>query len=129
MVRAGIGGGGEAAAAAGAALPTSSPMAPPQLPTAGAPEAAAAPDADVAPRRKETFYERVTREREQLPTQVAGRYTRVGYYDIEKTIGEGNFAKVKLATHALTHAKVAIKIVDKRTVRPRRPPAGADRPH
>ncbi|XP_066535640.1 serine/threonine-protein kinase SIK3 homolog isoform X2 [Hoplias malabaricus] len=38
---------------------------------------------------------------------------RVGYYDIERTIGKGNFAVVKLATHVITKAKVAIKIVDK----------------
>ncbi|XP_072546911.1 serine/threonine-protein kinase SIK3 homolog isoform X3 [Salminus brasiliensis] len=38
---------------------------------------------------------------------------RVGYYEIERTIGKGNFAVVKLATHVITKAKVAIKIVDK----------------
>uniref|UniRef100_H2YQW6 non-specific serine/threonine protein kinase n=1 Tax=Ciona savignyi TaxID=51511 RepID=H2YQW6_CIOSA len=38
---------------------------------------------------------------------------RVGCYDIERTIGKGNFAVVKLATHIHTRAKVAIKIVDK----------------
>ncbi|XP_047246982.1 serine/threonine-protein kinase SIK3 homolog isoform X2 [Girardinichthys multiradiatus] len=38
---------------------------------------------------------------------------RVGHYEIERTIGKGNFAVVKLATHIITRAKVAIKIVDK----------------
>ncbi|XP_041850461.1 serine/threonine-protein kinase SIK3 homolog isoform X2 [Melanotaenia boesemani] len=38
---------------------------------------------------------------------------RVGHYEIERTIGKGNFAVVKLATHTITKAKVAIKIVDK----------------
>ncbi|XP_043936903.1 serine/threonine-protein kinase SIK3 [Protopterus annectens] len=38
---------------------------------------------------------------------------RIGYYDIERTIGKGNFAVVKLATHVITKAKVAIKIIDK----------------
>uniref|UniRef100_A0A8C1JPM7 non-specific serine/threonine protein kinase n=1 Tax=Cyprinus carpio TaxID=7962 RepID=A0A8C1JPM7_CYPCA len=38
---------------------------------------------------------------------------RVGYYEMERTIGKGNFAVVKLATHMITRAKVAIKIVDK----------------
>jgi len=67
--------------------------------------------------------------------------TRVGNYELEKTIGEGtipqlsfsfshtvvliirlvkitkgNFAKVKLATHQPTGAKVAIKIIDKTKV-------------
>ncbi|MGH0150666.1 UNVERIFIED_CONTAM: hypothetical protein FKN15_034317 [Acipenser sinensis] len=30
---------------------------------------------------------------------------RVGYYEIERTIGKGNFAVVKLATHMITKAK------------------------
>eukprot|EP00128_Syssomonas_multiformis_P011327 Colp12_sorted_trinity150504_noHs@11955 len=38
---------------------------------------------------------------------------RIGYYEIEKSLGEGNFAKVKQATHMLTGEKVAIKIIDK----------------
>ncbi|XP_062499317.1 serine/threonine-protein kinase SIK2-like isoform X2 [Corticium candelabrum] len=37
----------------------------------------------------------------------------VGYYDIEKTIGKGNFAVVKLACHRITRTKVAIKVIDK----------------
>uniref|UniRef100_A0A9J7ZLH0 non-specific serine/threonine protein kinase n=2 Tax=Cyprinus carpio TaxID=7962 RepID=A0A9J7ZLH0_CYPCA len=46
---------------------------------------------------------------------VVGRppLVRVGYYEMERTIGKGNFAVVKLATHMITRAKVAIKIVDK----------------
>lgn len=31
---------------------------------------------------------------------------RVGYYQIERTIGKGNFAVVKLATHIVTKSKV-----------------------
>nr|XP_039249213.1 serine/threonine-protein kinase SIK3-like isoform X1 [Styela clava] len=38
---------------------------------------------------------------------------RVGCYEIERTIGKGNFAVVKLAMHVVTRTKVAIKIVDK----------------
>ncbi|KAH8336814.1 hypothetical protein KR059_004259 [Drosophila kikkawai] len=38
---------------------------------------------------------------------------RVGYYELEKTIGKGNFAVVKLATNIVTKTKVAIKIIDK----------------
>ncbi len=34
-------------------------------------------------------------------------------YVIGKTIGEGTFGKVKLATHKLTQEKVAIKILQK----------------
>lgn len=39
--------------------------------------------------------------------------TRIGFYEIEKTIGKGNFAVVKLASHVITKVKVAIKIIDK----------------
>ncbi|XP_022693053.1 serine/threonine-protein kinase SIK3-like isoform X2 [Varroa jacobsoni] len=38
---------------------------------------------------------------------------RVGYYEIGKTIGKGNFAVVRLGTHIVTQSKVAIKIIDK----------------
>lgn len=31
---------------------------------------------------------------------------RVGFYDIEKTIGKGNFAVVKLARHRITKTEV-----------------------
>ena len=35
-----------------------------------------------------------------------GSVVRIGYYNIEKTIGKGNFAVVKLATHCITKTKV-----------------------
>lgn len=42
------------------------------------------------------------------------RYTALkGLYELEKTIGSGGFAKVKLATHVATGEKVAIKIMEK----------------
>jgi len=37
-------------------------------------------------------------------------------YELHETIGSGGFAKVKLATHLLTGEKVAIKVMDKRTL-------------
>uniref|UniRef100_A0A672PDH9 MAP/microtubule affinity-regulating kinase 3 n=1 Tax=Sinocyclocheilus grahami TaxID=75366 RepID=A0A672PDH9_SINGR len=37
----------------------------------------------------------------------------IGNYRLLKTIGKGNFAKVKLARHILTGKEVAIKIIDK----------------
>jgi len=36
--------------------------------------------------------------------------------EIGKTIGEGTFGKVKLATHILTGEKVAIKILEKERI-------------
>ena len=32
---------------------------------------------------------------------------RIGQYELEQTIGKGNFAVVKLATHIITQAKVS----------------------
>ncbi|KAJ3193837.1 MAP microtubule affinity-regulating kinase 1 [Irineochytrium annulatum] len=55
-----------------------------------------------------TIYARATAER--IAKQ---RTSSIGYYDLDKAIGEGNFAKVKLATHCLTGEKVAVKIIDK----------------
>ncbi|KAJ3146564.1 MAP/microtubule affinity-regulating kinase 3 [Irineochytrium annulatum] len=40
----------------------------------------------------------------------------IGNYHFQKTVGEGNFAKVKLAKHKLTGAEVAIKVIDKTTL-------------
>lgn len=36
----------------------------------------------------------------------SGGLVRVGFYHLEKTIGKGNFAVVKLATHIITKTKV-----------------------
>ena len=43
----------------------------------------------------------------------AEKLLRVGLYDLEKTLGKGNFAIVKLGVHKLTRTKVAVKIVNK----------------
>uniref|UniRef100_A0AAZ1XMW8 non-specific serine/threonine protein kinase n=1 Tax=Oreochromis aureus TaxID=47969 RepID=A0AAZ1XMW8_OREAU len=42
----------------------------------------------------------------------------VGNYRLLKTIGKGNFAKVKLARHIPTGREVAIKIIDKTQLNP-----------
>lgn len=36
---------------------------------------------------------------------------RVGFYDIERTIGKGNFAVVKLAKHRITKNEVSLKCI------------------
>ena len=46
-------------------------------------------------------------------TPRAEKLLRVGLYDLEKTLGKGNFAIVKLGVHKLTQTKVAVKIVNK----------------
>ena len=43
----------------------------------------------------------------------AEKLLRVGPYDLDRTLGKGNFAIVKLGVHKLTKAKVAVKIVNK----------------
>lgn len=42
-----------------------------------------------------------------------GEDVNVGKYKMIKTIGKGNFAKVKLARHVVTNCEVAIKVIDK----------------
>ncbi|KAL7302546.1 hypothetical protein TKK_0005182 [Trichogramma kaykai] len=47
------------------------------------------------------------------PATGQKKQVRVGFYDIEGTIGKGNFAVVKLARHRIVKSEVAIKIIDK----------------
>uniref|UniRef100_A0A8C5YYF4 non-specific serine/threonine protein kinase n=1 Tax=Marmota marmota marmota TaxID=9994 RepID=A0A8C5YYF4_MARMA len=43
---------------------------------------------------------------------------RIGDYTVVKTLGKGTFAKVMLARHVITGKEVAIKIIDKRHLKP-----------
>lgn len=54
-----------------------------------------------------------TRGRQRL-----GEEPTIGKYKLLKTIGKGNFAKVKLAKHVPTGKEVAIKIIDKTQLNP-----------
>ncbi|KAL3285057.1 hypothetical protein HHI36_019181 [Cryptolaemus montrouzieri] len=54
-----------------------------------------------------------TRNRPRL-----GEEPTIGKYKLLKTIGKGNFAKVKLAKHVPTGKEVAIKIIDKTQLNP-----------
>ncbi|KAL6095427.1 mark3 [Pungitius sinensis] len=49
---------------------------------------------------------------------IADETPQVGKYRLLKTIGKGNFAKVKLARHVPTGREVAIKIIDKTQLNP-----------
>ena len=42
-----------------------------------------------------------------LRSKGQAQSVRVGFYDIEKTIGKGNFAVVKLAKHRITKTEVS----------------------
>ena len=39
---------------------------------------------------------------------------RIGVYDVKKTLGEGSFGKVKLATHRVSGQQVALKIISRK---------------
>lgn len=41
---------------------------------------------------------------------------RIGNYEIGKTLGKGTFGKVKEGVHVITGEKVAIKIIDKKSI-------------
>uniref|UniRef100_A0A8C2ZJV0 non-specific serine/threonine protein kinase n=1 Tax=Cyclopterus lumpus TaxID=8103 RepID=A0A8C2ZJV0_CYCLU len=59
--------------------------------------------------------------KENSPAQSSpaqGRPLQVGFYEIIRTLGKGNFAVVKLAQHKVTKTQVAIKIIDKTRLNP-----------
>lgn len=39
---------------------------------------------------------------------------QIGAYDVVRTLGEGSFGKVKLATHRFTRQEVALKIISRK---------------
>ncbi|XP_062301051.1 serine/threonine-protein kinase MARK2 isoform X4 [Scomber scombrus] len=51
--------------------------------------------------------------RNSVSTTTTDEQPHIGNYRLLKTIGKGNFAKVKLARHVLTGKEVAVKIIDK----------------
>ncbi|XP_065143152.1 serine/threonine-protein kinase MARK2 isoform X5 [Paramisgurnus dabryanus] len=51
--------------------------------------------------------------RSNMLHSAADEQPHIGCYRLLKTIGKGNFAKVKLAKHVLTGKEVAVKIIDK----------------
>ncbi|TRY72150.1 hypothetical protein TCAL_03411 [Tigriopus californicus] len=54
----------------------------------------------------------------RISSRRAGEEPHIGKYRLLKTIGKGNFAKVKLAKHIPTGKEVAIKIIDKTQLNP-----------
>jgi carbon catabolite-derepressing protein kinase len=51
-----------------------------------------------------------------MPALGGSQAGRIGRYQIIKTLGEGSFGKVKLAYHMATHARVALKIINRKTL-------------
>uniref|UniRef100_A0AAY4AP70 non-specific serine/threonine protein kinase n=1 Tax=Denticeps clupeoides TaxID=299321 RepID=A0AAY4AP70_9TELE len=58
------------------------------------------------------------RSRSSAGSASEDQQPHIGNYRLLKTIGKGNFAKVKLARHILTGQEVAIKIIDKTQLNP-----------
>jgi len=54
----------------------------------------------------------------RVSSRRTGEEPHIGKYRLLKTIGKGNFAKVKLAKHIPTGKEVAIKIIDKTQLNP-----------
>lgn len=63
-----------------------------------------------------------TKEEQQNWTQAMsdsiGQANLYQYYNLEMTIGQGQFGQVKLATHKRTGLKVAVKIMGKKDIKP-----------
>ncbi|XP_072525688.1 serine/threonine-protein kinase MARK1-like isoform X1 [Salminus brasiliensis] len=74
------------------------------------------PEAPVPP-AKSVSRQSLPRCRNSLSSSV-DEHPHVGSYRLLKTIGKGNFAKVKLARHVLTGREVAVKIIDKTQLNP-----------
>ncbi|XP_043232333.1 MAP/microtubule affinity-regulating kinase 3-like isoform X8 [Amphibalanus amphitrite] len=79
-----------------------------------APAAGGAPRA-MKPTQRQTI--NLNRARESSRTRPDSE-PHIGKYQLLKTIGKGNFAKVKLAKHLPTGEEVAIKIIDKTQMNP-----------
>lgn len=54
----------------------------------------------------------------RVSSRRTGEEPHIGKYRLLKTVGKGNFAKVKLAKHIPTGKEVAIKIIDKTQLNP-----------
>lgn len=88
------GAGGAAGAGAGGAGPAGRLLPPP---APGPPAAPAAVSPAAGPPRP------------PAPASRGPVPARIGYYEIDRTIGKGNFAVVKRATHLVTKAKVVAR--------------------
>ncbi|XP_051978080.1 serine/threonine-protein kinase MARK1-like isoform X2 [Xyrauchen texanus] len=70
-----------------------------------------------APPTKSASRQSLPRSRNSVAS-ITEEQPHIGNYRLLKTIGKGNFAKVKLARHVLTGREVAVKIIDKTQLNP-----------
>uniref|UniRef100_A0A4W3I1P1 non-specific serine/threonine protein kinase n=1 Tax=Callorhinchus milii TaxID=7868 RepID=A0A4W3I1P1_CALMI len=82
------------------------------LPTLNEADQHSGGQADVQSQAKASSRTNMPRCRNSIAT-TAEDTPHIGNYRLLKTIGKGNFAKVKLARHVLTGKEVAVKIIDK----------------
>ncbi|KAI1886351.1 hypothetical protein AGOR_G00213100 [Albula goreensis] len=75
------------------------------------------PELPHAPPTKSSSRQSLPRCRNSVAS-ASDDHPHVGNYRLLKTIGKGNFAKVKLARHVLTGREVAVKIIDKTQLNP-----------
>lgn len=60
---------------------------------------------------------RLTSAYHELGRQLtSGKFTIIGNYTLQRTIGQGTYGKVRLATHRLTNSRVAVKQIPKEHV-------------
>nr|XP_020139922.1 serine/threonine-protein kinase MARK1 isoform X5 [Microcebus murinus] len=67
---------------------------------------------------KSSSRQNIPRCRNSITSATDEQQPHIGKYRLQKTIGKGNFAKVKLARHVLTGREVAVKIIDKTQLNP-----------
>jgi len=65
-----------------------------------------------AQKSKEGIYKQISKKSLNLKPHER----KIGQYILGKTIGEGTFGKVKIGTHILTKARVAVKILEKNKI-------------
>ncbi|KAK9462163.1 kinase-like domain-containing protein [Lipomyces oligophaga] len=66
---------------------------------------------------RDTKHSKVINDSEKRDSQSSSSTSnRIGRYQIIKTLGEGSFGKVKLAYHLGTHQRVALKIINRKTL-------------
>ncbi|CAF1935183.1 unnamed protein product [Rotaria magnacalcarata] len=88
------------------------------IPNSPTSSASASPLSSAAHSRTSTITSNSCIRNGLLTSHQSSRQMKIGKYFLERTIGKGSFAVVKLATHCDTHQKVAIKIIDKSRLNP-----------
>lgn len=68
------------------------------------------------PQMSETQQDNSAQNKAMPPDGQEGKGARIGKYQVLSTLGEGSFGKVKLAQHLTTGQRVALKIINRKTL-------------